>query len=310
MNNRVISSILIPINWRAMMKTSIPFIRRIHVKRDFYEEKTILSDVESNIRSMPLDVFCFGHSLFRKGAEIHILRQEWVLQFQISGKTTIITPDEKILLEPGSILISPPGTPYTYKVPSANDMTKYYLIFRFSPLLEMLLGREIRRHGMKVKFQDPSSIQSLLEEIRDLFEKQEYIFHEQLTIKLYELICKIRNAVRMTSSEGVFLQKLNKAVNDLMNQQITLDKLSDSFGVGKFTLIREFQKHTGMTPVAYMIQIRHKYAQQLLLMSDMTINEIAECCGYSSVSFFISDFKKHQGITPGQFRARNSAKWP
>lgn len=304
----MISSILIPINWRAMMKTSIPFIRRIHVKRDFYEEKTILSDVESNIRSMPLDVFCFGHSLFRKGAEIHILRQEWVLQFQISGKTTIITPDEKILLEPGSILISPPGTPYTYKVPSANDMTKYYLIFRFSPLLEMLLGREIRRHGMKVKFQDPSSIQSLLEEIRDLFEKQEYIFHEQLTIKLYELICKIRNAVRMTSSEGVFLQKLNKAVNDLMNQQITLDKLSESFGIGKFTLIREFQKHTGMTPVAYMIQIRHKYAQQLLLMSDMTINEIAECCGYSSVSFFISDFKKHQGITPGQFRAQNSAK--
>jgi len=290
------------------MKTSIPFIRRIHVKRDFYEEKTILSDVESNIRSMPLDVFCFGHSLFRKGAEIHILRQEWVLQFQISGKTTIISPDEKILLEPGSILISPPGTPYTYKVPSANDMTKYYLIFRFSPLLEMLLGREIRRHGMKVKFQDPASIQSLLEEIRDLFEKQESIFHEQLTVKLYELICRIRNAVRMTSSEGVFLQKLNKAVYDLMNQQITLDKLSESFGIGKFTLIREFQKHTGMTPVAYMIQIRHKYAQQLLLMSDMTITEIAECCGYSSVSFFISDFKKHQGITPGQFRARNSAK--
>jgi AraC-like DNA-binding protein len=304
----MIRSILLPINWRSMMKTVIPFIRRIHVKRPFYEEKTILSDVESNIRSMPLDVFCFGHSLFRKGAEIHILRQEWVLQFQISGKTTIISPDEKILLEPGSILISPPGTPYTYKVPSANDMTKYYLIFRFSPLLEMLLGREIRRHGMKVKFQDPASIQSLLEEIRDLFEKQESIFHEQLTVKLYELICRIRNAVRMTSSEGVFLQKLNKAVYDLMNQQITLDKLSESFGIGKFTLIREFQKHTGMTPVAYMIQIRHKYAQQLLLMSDMTITEIAECCGYSSVSFFISDFKKHQGITPGQFRARNSAK--
>ena len=112
----------------------------------------------------------------------------------------------------------------------------------------------------------------------------------------------------MTGSEGVFLEKLNQAVNDLMNQQITLEKLSASFGVGKFTLIREFRKHTGMTPVAYMIQIRHKYAQQLLLMSDMTINEIAECCGYSSVSFFISDFKKHQGITPGQVRARNSAE--
>ena len=158
------------------MKTAMPFIRRIHVKRPFYEEKTILSDVKSHIRSMPLDIFCFGHSLFRKGAEIHILRQQWVLQFQISGKTTVITPDEKILLEPGSILISPPGTPYTYKVPSANDMTKYYLIFRSSPLLEMLLGREIRQYGMKIKFREPSSFRSLLEEIRDLFENQESVF--------------------------------------------------------------------------------------------------------------------------------------
>ena len=290
------------------MKTAMSFVRKIHVNKPFYEENTILSDAGSDIRSMPLDVFCFGHSLFRKGAEIHILRQDWVLQFQISGKTAIIAPDEKILLEPGCVLISPPGTAYTYKVPASNDMTKYYLIFRSGPLLEILLGREIRRHGMKIQFREPSSIRTLLEEIRDLFEKQESVFQEQLTVKLYELVCKLRNAVRMTSSEGIFMQKLNKAVNDLMNRQITLEKLSASFGVGKFTLIREFRKHTGMPPVAYMIRIRHQYARQLLLMSDMSISEIAECCGYSSVSFFISDFKKHQGITPGQVRARNSAE--
>ena len=287
------------------MKTITSFIRKIHVKNGFYEEKTILSDLKSSIHGMPLDIFCFGHSFFRRGVELPILRQDWILQFQISGKTDILTPDEKIHMEPGCVLLSPPGIPYTYKVPSTNDMTKYYLIFRASPLLEILLGREIRQHGMKIKFERSSPIRNLLEEIRDLFEKQDSASHEQLTIKLYELVCKIRSAVRMTGSEGVFLEKLNQAVNDLMNQQITLEKLSKSFGVGKFTLIREFKKHTGMPPVAYMIQIRHKYARQLLLASDMTIAEIAECCGYSSVSFFVSDFKKHQGITPGQVRARN-----
>lgn len=90
-----------------------------------------------------------------------------------------------------------------------------------------------------------------------------------------------------------------------MNRQITLEKLFENFGVGKFTLIRMFKQYTGMLPVAYMIQIRHKYARPLLLASDMPIAEIAECCGYSSVSFFVSDFKNHQGITPGQVRTRN-----
>ena len=287
------------------MKTTIPFIRKIHSIRPFYEEETSLSTSTVGYSGMPLDIFCFGHSLFKQGAEIHIQRPEWVLQFQISGNTMIITQDERVLLEPGCALISPPETPYTFKVSDTNDMTKYYLIFRSTPLIEMLLGHQVRRHGMKIKFQDPSSIKLLLEEIRKLFENQELIFSEQLSVKLFELICKIRSAAQQMSSEDVFHRKLNKTVNDLMNQQITLDKLAESFGCGKFTLIREFRKHTGLPPVAYMIQIRHQYAQQLLLMSDMTIAEIAKSCGYSSVSFFISDFKKHLGITPGQFRMQH-----
>ena len=213
-------------------------------------------------------------------------------------------------MEPGDLLISPPGVPYTFKVPQANDMTKYYMIFRPSPLLEILLGREIRQHGMKIKFQEPGTVRTLLEEIGALFEKQEFSSRERLGIRLYELVCRIRSAVRMTSPEGGFFKKLDKCVNDLMNQQITLEKLSESFGVGKFTLIREFKKHTGMPPVAYMIRVRHEYAQQLLLMSDMTISEIAACCGYSSASFFISDFRKHKGLTPGQFRARGTGGAP
>ncbi|MBQ9503182.1 MAG: AraC family transcriptional regulator [Lentisphaeria bacterium] len=292
------------------MKTAIPLVRRIRARRPFYDEETILSGSGADSHSMPLDIFCFGHSLFRRGAEIHIVRQDWIVQFQLSGKARIITRDEKILMEPGCLLISPPGVPYTYKVPPTNDMTKYYLIFRTSPLLEMLLGREIRRHGMKIRFQQPSAVRALLEEIGTLFEKQGSSSQEQLSIRLYELVCRIRSAVRMTSPEGGFFRKLEKSVNDLMNQQITLERLSASFGVGKFTLIREFKKHTGMPPVAYMIRIRRKYARQLLLMSDMTVAEIAACCGYSSASFFISDFRKHCGITPGQFRARNDGKAP
>ena len=290
------------------MKNTIPLVRKFHVTHPFYEEKTRLAASDVSYSGMPLDIFCFGQSLFRKGAEIHIRRPEWVVQLQISGKTWIVTQDEKIHLEPGCVLITPPGTKYTYKVPDTNDMTKCYLIFRSNPLLEMLLGQEVRRHGMKIKIHDPSALQLLMEEIGDLFERQEPIFYEKLSVKLFELICKIRSAIQQTSSEGVFQKKLNKAVNDLMNQQITLDKLSESFGCGKFTLIREFKKHTGVSPVAYMIQIRHKYAQQLLLMTDMTIAEISNCCGYSSVSFFISDFKKHQGCTPRQFRSNKNGQ--
>ncbi|MBR7103532.1 MAG: AraC family transcriptional regulator [Lentisphaeria bacterium] len=281
-------------------------VLKVHTQGTFYDEDNLLSKPSVAYNNRLLDVFAFGHSLFRKGAVIPIFQNRWVLQFQLTGKTCITTADEKYTLHPGDLFITPPDTPYTYHVPETNEMTKYYLVFHSSPLLEMLLGKEIRHNGLKVTPLSSSAVRVLLEQVRDLFENLVPESVERISVLLYELVYKIRNDIQMATSEGPFYVKLNQATRTLMSQKITLDNLSKSFGMGKFSLIREFHKQTGMSPVAYMISVRHKYARQLLSLRDMSISEIAMCCGYSSVAFFISDFKKHEGITPGQYRMQNN----
>lgn len=94
---------------------------------------------------------------------------------------------------------------------------------------------------------------------------------------------------------------LREAAYD-MASGISLDSLADRFGVGKYSLIRQFKKETGQAPIRYMIALRLQHAEQLLLLSSMSITEIAAVCGYSSPSFFAAEFKKHLGMTPRQFR--------
>ena len=98
-----------------------------------------------------------------------------------------------------------------------------------------------------------------------------------------------------------FQMNLREAAYD-MASGMSLDSLADRFGVGKYSLIRQFKKETGQAPIRYMIALRLQHAEQLLLLSSMSITEIAAVCGYSSPSFFAAEFKKHLGMTPRQFR--------
>ena len=52
----------------------------------------------------------------------------------------------------------------------------------------------------------------------------------------------------------------------------------------------------------YLLGLRMKKAEELLENGDMNINEVALMVGYTSPSYFIQNFKKYFGRTPGTQR--------
>lgn len=63
-----------------------------------------------------------------------------------------------------------------------------------------------------------------------------------------------------------------------------------------------FKKETGMFFNNYLNQFRIGKAIELLDRTDYSINEIAEKTGFSSVSYFISCFRRKTGISPVKYR--------
>jgi AraC-like DNA-binding protein len=59
---------------------------------------------------------------------------------------------------------------------------------------------------------------------------------------------------------------------------------------------------TGLTPVAYVLQVRLNYAHRMITTQDLSLTEIASKCGFQNLSHFSKTFKQQFGVSPMQFR--------
>ena len=91
-------------------------------------------------------------------------------------------------------------------------------------------------------------------------------------------------------------------INKHYCENISLEELAHAVNLDKSYLCRLFKKRFGFSPNAYIITQRLNYARNLLLNTNMSVNEIASACGYNNTSFFIEHYKKYFNTSPGRDR--------
>lgn len=67
-------------------------------------------------------------------------------------------------------------------------------------------------------------------------------------------------------------------------------------GISQFSVL--FRRQTGQSPMAFLIGIRLKKAMEMIFSTDLKIYEIANACGFDSVSYFNRQFRAAYGVTP------------
>ncbi len=78
----------------------------------------------------------------------------------------------------------------------------------------------------------------------------------------------------------------------------------ENYSVYHFTKL--FARYTGQTPYQYILSLRLRGAQQMLVTTNYSVEEISRFNNFSSCSRFIAYFVKHFGVTPLQYRKNAS----
>lgn len=82
----------------------------------------------------------------------------------------------------------------------------------------------------------------------------------------------------------------------------TSKKMSAMVDLAQTTFRRLFKQQTGKTPVDFIRDIRLTTAVRKLLISNISISELAYELGFEDPNYFIRIFKKNYGMTPRQYR--------
>ena len=72
--------------------------------------------------------------------------------------------------------------------------------------------------------------------------------------------------------------------------------------MSKYYFCRMFKQKTGVTVMEYILKTRIVMAMELLGEATLTVTEISEACGFSSVSYFSRAFKNETGVSPLKYK--------
>lgn len=89
---------------------------------------------------------------------------------------------------------------------------------------------------------------------------------------------------------------------------MTLAECAQELGYHPSYIWRVLKNTRDITFTDYIAEQKLRIATRLLEETELSVSEIAERLSYSNAQNFIRLFKKHMGITPGQYRKHSREK--
>lgn len=110
-----------------------------------------------------------------------------------------------------------------------------------------------------------------------------------------------------TSSSLAKHQKVDQIADYITancSEPISLENIADKYFLNKCYLSRIFKEVTGFTVNEYINIHRVEKAQKLLTDTSLSITEIANICGYDSITYFEKVFRTYRETSPLKYRTR------
>lgn len=145
--------------------------------------------------------------------------------------------------------------------------------------------------------------ESLFEELLSLHivEQIEQWFKERLIIPLIQVFSSRRDSQYHNLSEQII-----HMIHSSFDTDLTLEECAAKLHYNANYLSSVFKKETNYTFSEYLTMHRMRIGKEWLTETDMTIKEIAERLQYNNPQNYIRSFRKQEGMTPGQYRAKYS----
>lgn len=115
-------------------------------------------------------------------------------------------------------------------------------------------------------------------------------------------LCKLAEERKKKGKHRLKENVIAYIADNYQEQNLSVNSISEHFGVHPSYLSRYFKEQTGDMLSEYISRYRIEQSKLLLLQDDMLIKEISDRVGIFSVTTFVRLFKKYEGVTPSTYK--------
>ncbi|MGN0621903.1 MAG: helix-turn-helix transcriptional regulator [Porcipelethomonas sp.] len=224
--------------------------------------------------------------------------------FRINGKDIAVQPDSYILYTP--------EFPEYYHADNEEYIDDW---IHFGPdENEEALIRELLPLNEPIHLGNITAISRIVGNM--CYEFYSAHIHRQETVDLYlkMLIYKVHEQIILNQpsqgfSESVYGERLlwiRECIYRWPCRDWSIDAIAEELALSRSRFQHLYSNTFGTSVSQDLIMSRIKYASNLLKHTEMSVEEIADACQYSTPSYFVRQFKKITGMTPSVYRNNNS----
>jgi AraC-like DNA-binding protein len=163
--------------------------------------------------------------------------------------------------------------------------------------------------GIKIEGEDREQVQKILQTI----DSQEGFQRFQSLLSILDLFSKSDSLKTLSSvpytspskdSENERINVVFKFLSDNFRNEIPLDKIASVANMTPNAFCRYFKQRTGKAFTVFLNEMRIEMAAKLIAGSPDSFGNIAQECGFNSISYFNRQFKRIMQTSPMGYRKR------
>ena len=170
-------------------------------------------------------------------------------------------------------------------------------------LLTALSGKAEQLHGFGLGADDyltkPFDMTLLVQRIKSIIKNREAV--KDKALRLIKGSGDDNEKVFANEHNDKFVKKMLDVVRvNIANTDFGKDDFASAMNVSASLLYRKVKSLTDQSPTDFIKVVRLDYALELLQSHKYNVTEVSELCGFSSIGYFSTVFKKHFGKSPNE----------
>jgi AraC-like DNA-binding protein len=231
-----------------------------------------------------------------------------------TGRQSFLHEGRRYFTPPGGVILINPGAVHTGEAAAAEGFAMRCLYPTVAQMQAAAFDLTGRQHALpaftRVRVDDPWAYASLAALHTALSQaagplERETLLHSTLA-RLIERYGDLSPRPARLGQERRAMDQARRYLEEHFAEGVRLGDLAAHVALSPYHLLRAFRAETGLTPHAYLDNLRIRRAEHLIALG-RPLAEVSAETGFSSQSHLTRRFRQIIGVTPGHYARQRAA---